>query len=97
MAKKWRQRTASSREKNSFQISYTSASSSVEKDCFVIYTADKARFAFLLSYLRNFVFQELLKISEEEFIRPPDRWTNHLATRFSFLGLSNQTGSTTNG
>ncbi|CAH8253871.1 unnamed protein product [Arabidopsis lyrata] len=45
----------------------TSSSTTVEKRCFVVYTADKARFVFPKSYLSNSVFQEVLKISEEEF------------------------------
>ncbi|ESQ33929.1 hypothetical protein EUTSA_v10009531mg, partial [Eutrema salsugineum] len=69
MAKKWQQRAALSRKRISFPRSITSASSSTaaEKGCFVVYTADKLRFAFPISYLSNSVFQELLKISEEEF------------------------------
>ncbi|KAG2303882.1 hypothetical protein Bca52824_032533 [Brassica carinata] len=60
------------RKRISFQRSSTSTSSStaVEKGCFVVYTADKARFAFPLSYLSNSIFQELFKISEEEFGLP---------------------------
>ncbi|KFK44782.1 hypothetical protein AALP_AA1G302400 [Arabis alpina] len=66
MAKKWQQRAALSRKRISFQRSSTTTSST-EKGCFVVYTADKARFTFPISYLSNSVFQELLKISEEEF------------------------------
>ncbi|XP_010478315.1 PREDICTED: auxin-responsive protein SAUR67-like [Camelina sativa] len=68
MAKKWQQRAALSRKRISFQrANTTSNSTAVEKGCFVAYTADKARFVFPISYLSNSVFQELLKISEEEF------------------------------
>ncbi|XP_010478305.1 PREDICTED: auxin-responsive protein SAUR66-like [Camelina sativa] len=70
MAKKWQQRAALSRKRISFQrstSSTTSRSISAEKGCFVVYTSDKIRFAFPISYLNNSVFQELLKISEEEF------------------------------
>ncbi|VVA92961.1 unnamed protein product [Arabis nemorensis] len=68
MAKKWQQRAALSRKRISFQrSSTTSSSTAAEKGCFVIYTTDKARFAFPISYLSNSVVQELLKISEEEF------------------------------
>ncbi|VVA92962.1 unnamed protein product [Arabis nemorensis] len=68
MAKKWQQRAALKRKRISFQRSITTTSSSaVEKGCFVVYTADEARFAFPISYLSHSVFQELLKISEEEF------------------------------
>ncbi|CAA7030650.1 unnamed protein product [Microthlaspi erraticum] len=73
MAKKWQQRAALSRKRISFQKSNTttsSSSASVEKGCFVVYTVDNIRFAFPLRYLSNSVFQELLKISEEEFGLP---------------------------
>ncbi|KAG2303886.1 hypothetical protein Bca52824_032537 [Brassica carinata] len=74
MVKKWQQRAALHRKRISFQRSSSSGSSStsVEKGCFVVYTADKARFAFPISYLSNSVFQELLKISEEEFGLPTE-------------------------
>ncbi|CAL9216681.1 unnamed protein product [Arabidopsis halleri] len=68
MAKKWQQRAALSRKRISFQRSSTATSSTAaEKGCFVVYTANKIRFAFPISYLSNSIFQELLKISEEEF------------------------------
>ncbi|CAH2034332.1 unnamed protein product [Thlaspi arvense] len=73
MAKKWQQRAALSRKRISFQRSRTASSSNVvEKGCFVVYTADRIRFAFPISYLSNSVFQELLKISEEEFGLPKE-------------------------
>ncbi|CAD5313993.1 unnamed protein product [Arabidopsis thaliana] len=74
MAKKWQQRAALHRKRISFQRSsvFTSSSSTVEKGCFVVYTADKIRFAFPISYLSNSVVQELLKISEEEFGLPTE-------------------------
>ncbi|CAH8353601.1 unnamed protein product [Eruca vesicaria subsp. sativa] len=74
MVKKWQQRAALHRKRISFQRSSSSGSSStsVEKGCFVVYTADRARFAFPISYLSNSVFQELLKISEEEFGLPTE-------------------------
>ncbi|KAM7250125.1 hypothetical protein ACFE04_022008 [Oxalis oulophora] len=40
--------------------------------CFVIYTADNKRFEVPLIYLNNFVFQELLKMSEHEYGLPRD-------------------------
>ncbi|CAE5958807.1 unnamed protein product [Arabidopsis arenosa] len=69
MARKWQQRAALKRKRISFQRSSitTSSPTAVEKGCFVVYTADKIRFAFPLSYLSNSIVQELLKISEEEF------------------------------
>ncbi|CAE5958805.1 unnamed protein product [Arabidopsis arenosa] len=74
MAKKWQQRAALSRKRISFQrsISTTSSSTAAEKGCFVVYTSDKIRFAFPISYLTNSVIQELLKISEEEFGIPTE-------------------------
>ncbi|CAA7030649.1 unnamed protein product [Microthlaspi erraticum] len=66
MAKKWQQRAVLSRKR----ISFHSSSTAVEKGCFVVYTVDNKRFAFPISYLRNSVFQELLKSSEEEFGLP---------------------------
>ncbi|MBA0734504.1 hypothetical protein Gogos_018408 [Gossypium gossypioides] len=38
-----------------------------DKGHFVVYTADKKRFMIPLSYLNNSIFQELFKMSEEEF------------------------------
>ncbi|KAF8075528.1 hypothetical protein N665_1089s0021 [Sinapis alba] len=70
MAKKWQQRAALHRRRISFHRSSTRSSTAVEKGCFVVYTTDQKRFAFPLRYLSNTVFQELLKISEEEFGLP---------------------------
>ncbi|ESQ33924.1 hypothetical protein EUTSA_v10009068mg [Eutrema salsugineum] len=73
MARKWQQRAALSRKRISFHRSSTSSkSTAVEKGCFVVYTADKIRFAFPISYLSNYVFQELLEIAEEEFGLPTE-------------------------
>ncbi|CAL9216663.1 unnamed protein product [Arabidopsis halleri] len=71
MFRKWQQRAALHRKRISFKKSNaTSSSTAVENGCFVVYTADNTRFAFPISYLSNYVFQELLKISEEEFGLP---------------------------
>ncbi|CAD5313999.1 unnamed protein product [Arabidopsis thaliana] len=69
MFRKWQQRAALHRKRISFQRSSTTTthSTTVEKGCFVVYTADNTRFAFPISYLSNSVIQELFKISEEEF------------------------------
>ncbi|CAH2034334.1 unnamed protein product [Thlaspi arvense] len=68
MAKKWQQRAALHRKRISFQrSSAATCSTAAEKGCFVVYTTDQIRLAFPISYLSNSVFQELLKISEEEF------------------------------
>ncbi|KAG2303883.1 hypothetical protein Bca4012_072000 [Brassica carinata] len=74
MVKKWQQRAALHRKRISFQRSNSggSSSTSLDKGCFVVYTADKARFTFPISYLSNSVFQVLLKISEEEFGLPTE-------------------------
>ncbi|XP_006305710.2 auxin-responsive protein SAUR63 [Capsella rubella] len=74
MAKKWQQRAALNRKRISLQRSSatTSSSTAVEKGCFVVYTADKIRFAFPISYLSNPIVQELLRISEEEFGLPTE-------------------------
>ncbi|ESQ33920.1 hypothetical protein EUTSA_v10009169mg [Eutrema salsugineum] len=53
-------------------ISEICSSTAAEKGCFVVYTADKLRFAFPISYLSNSVFQGLLKIAEEEFGLPTE-------------------------
>ncbi|KAL1218784.1 Auxin-responsive protein SAUR67 [Cardamine amara subsp. amara] len=75
MAKKWQQRAALKRKRISFprSNSTTTSSTASKKGCFVVYTADKMRFAFPISYLSNSIFQELLKISEEEFGLPTER------------------------
>ncbi|CAH8353604.1 unnamed protein product [Eruca vesicaria subsp. sativa] len=62
MARKWQQRAALHRKKGSHF-----------KDQVLLLTqlmVDKIRFAFPLKYPSNSVFQELLKISEEEFGLP---------------------------
>ncbi|AAG12621.1 putative small auxin-up RNA [Arabidopsis thaliana] len=69
MFRKWQQRAALHRKRISFQRPST-RSTTVEKGCFVVYTADNTRFAFPISYLSNSVFQEILEISEEEFGLP---------------------------
>ncbi|KAL1192559.1 Auxin-responsive protein SAUR66 [Cardamine amara subsp. amara] len=73
MDRKWQQRAALHRKRISFHpSSATTQSTALEKGCFVVYTADNIRFAFPISYLSSSVFQEVLKISEEEFGLPTD-------------------------
>ncbi|KAL1192569.1 Auxin-responsive protein SAUR64 [Cardamine amara subsp. amara] len=73
MARKWHKRAALHRKRISFhKSSATAQSTAIEKGCFVVYTADNTRSAFPISYLSNSVFQEVLKISEEEFGLPTD-------------------------
>jgi hypothetical protein len=63
MAKKW-QRIAANKRK---RISYPKAESSVanKEGHFVVYTTDNKRFVVPLEYLRQNVFRELLRTSEE--------------------------------
>ncbi|GKV51943.1 hypothetical protein SLEP1_g58556 [Rubroshorea leprosula] len=42
------------------------------KGHFVVYTMDERRFLFPLAYLRTNIFQELFRLSEEEFGLPRD-------------------------
>ncbi|MBA0683102.1 hypothetical protein Goari_024778 [Gossypium aridum] len=64
MARKWQKLAAIGRRRIT--------SSLVDKGHFVIYTIDQKRFVIPLAYLRNTIFVELLKISEEEFGLPSD-------------------------
>ncbi|PRQ50120.1 putative small auxin-up RNA [Rosa chinensis] len=47
-------------------------STTANKGTFVIYTLDQRRFVLPLSFLCNYIFQELFKMSEEEFGIPSD-------------------------
>ncbi|TYG81213.1 hypothetical protein ES288_D02G281100v1, partial [Gossypium darwinii] len=64
MARKWQKLAAIGRRRIT--------SSLVDKGHFVIYTTDKKRFVIPLAFLRNTIFVELLKMSEEEFGLPSD-------------------------
>ncbi|MBA0829140.1 hypothetical protein Goarm_013761 [Gossypium armourianum] len=64
MARKWQKLAAIGRRRIT--------SSLVDKGHFVIYTIDQKRFVIPLAYLRNTIFVELLKMSEEEFGLPSD-------------------------
>ncbi|MBA0586800.1 hypothetical protein Gorai_017524 [Gossypium raimondii] len=64
MARKWQKLDAIGRRRIT--------SSLVDKGHFVIYTIDQKRFVIPLAYLRNTIFVELLKMSEEEFGLPSD-------------------------
>lgn len=65
MAKKWRRLAATTRRK----ISLTKA---VNKGSFVVYSSDQRRFVLLIMFLKDEIFIELLKLSEEEFGIPRD-------------------------
>ncbi|KAK3206786.1 hypothetical protein Dsin_020832 [Dipteronia sinensis] len=54
-----------------------SKASLAEKGHFVIYTFDQKRFVIPLAYLNNDIFQELLKLFEEEFGLSSDE-TNYI-------------------
>ncbi|KAK6240675.1 hypothetical protein SCA6_006064 [Theobroma cacao] len=81
MARKWQKTAAIGRKritsartnyKKMAAVSHSKQSSVVEKGYFVIYTIDERRFVIPLAFLRNSIFQELLKMSEEEFGLPSD-------------------------
>ncbi|XP_010549435.1 PREDICTED: auxin-responsive protein SAUR67-like [Tarenaya hassleriana] len=65
MARKWQQRAVLRRKRIA-----SARSSAVERGCFVVYTSDKRRFALPITYLTESIFQELLKMSEDEFGLP---------------------------
>ncbi|TYH26409.1 hypothetical protein ES288_A03G250300v1 [Gossypium darwinii] len=64
MARKWKKLSVIGRRRIT--------SSLVDNGHFVIYTIDQKRFVIPLAYLRNTIFMELLKMSEEEFGLPSD-------------------------
>ncbi|XP_049380270.1 auxin-responsive protein SAUR68-like [Solanum stenotomum] len=77
MARKWQKFAAKQRKRISFPRNgsdadscSTSSSSIVEKEHFVVYTADQVRFVIPLVYLENEIIRQLLKMSEEEFGLP---------------------------
>ncbi|KAK3231208.1 hypothetical protein Dsin_003089 [Dipteronia sinensis] len=68
MARKW-QRVASIGRKR-ISVPKVDTSAVADKGHFVVYTSDGRRFAFPISYLSNHIFQEFLRMSEEEFGLP---------------------------
>ena len=77
MARKWQMFAAMQRKRISFprngsdvERCSTFSSSIVEKNHFVVYTIDQARFVVPLAYLENEVIKKLLSMSEEEFGLP---------------------------
>ncbi|KAK0580319.1 hypothetical protein LWI29_000617 [Acer saccharum] len=70
LARKW-QRVAALRRKRiplpGLNASSAAAAPVADKGHFVVYTADQRRFVLPISYLSNQIFQELLRMSEEEF------------------------------
>ncbi|XP_030461339.1 auxin-responsive protein SAUR64-like [Syzygium oleosum] len=70
VARKWEISAASSRKRIALagaRVESNSNSSVAEKGHFVIYTADGSRFMVPLQCLSSNIFQELFKMSEEEF------------------------------
>ncbi|KAF8027676.1 hypothetical protein BT93_E0553 [Corymbia citriodora subsp. variegata] len=70
MARKWEISVASSRKRIGLtgdREVLKSTSSLTEKGHFVIYTADRSHFTVPLQCLSSNIFQELFKMSEEEF------------------------------
>ncbi|KAK6921304.1 LOW QUALITY PROTEIN: Small auxin-up RNA [Dillenia turbinata] len=80
MARKWQKRAASGRKRISFpridsrsqdlDECSTSSDISLSNGHFVVYTIDRRRFVLPLSHLNNYIFAELLRMSEEEFGLP---------------------------
>ncbi|XP_030461338.1 auxin-responsive protein SAUR68-like [Syzygium oleosum] len=70
MARKWEISEVSNRKRSALAgaiVQLTSPSSVTEKGHFVIYTGDGSRFTVPLQCLSSHIFQELFKMSEEEF------------------------------
>ncbi|TYH31774.1 hypothetical protein ES288_A01G199000v1 [Gossypium darwinii] len=76
MERKWRKMAAIGRKtitspgstrRKVAEKDHSSESSVGDKGHFVVYTADKKLYVIPLSYLNNSIFQELFKMSEEEF------------------------------
>ena len=71
LARKWQRVAALRRKRISLPgLNTSSAALVVDKGHFVVYTADQRRFVLPISYLSNQIFQELLRMSEEEFGLP---------------------------
>ncbi|KAK3011026.1 hypothetical protein RJ639_011930 [Escallonia herrerae] len=69
MARKWQKVVAIRRKR----ISLSGSSASVtDKGHFVVYSTDRKRYLFPLVCLDNYIFKELLKVSEEEYRLPTD-------------------------
>ncbi|XP_031380426.1 auxin-responsive protein SAUR68-like [Punica granatum] len=70
MARKWQKEAVSSRRITSLPSAHENSNDMpfvADKGHFVVYTADRRRFMVPLSYLQNNIFQELFKMSEDEF------------------------------
>ncbi|KAH7663637.1 Small auxin-up RNA protein [Dioscorea alata] len=78
MMRKWQKVAAFGRKITSprvnehYDFNSCSTSSVAEKAHFNVYTIDRKLFMISLAYLKNVVFTELLKLSEEEFVLPGD-------------------------
>ncbi|CAA3005090.1 auxin-responsive SAUR68-like [Olea europaea subsp. europaea] len=79
MARKWQRLAAMGRKqltvpgKNEYEEASTGSHSSnslAKKGQFIVYTDDKKRYAFPITYLNNYILRELLIMSEEEFGLP---------------------------
>ncbi|KAK1571905.1 hypothetical protein Q3G72_024707 [Acer saccharum] len=69
MARKW-QKVAALRRKRISLPGFNTSVTVADKGHFVVYTTDGRRFTFPISYLINHIFQQLLKMSEEEYGLP---------------------------
>lgn len=70
MARKWKKMAGIGRRMISFPVLISRRVA--DKGHFVVYTADKKRFVVPLAYLSSKIFQELFRMSEEEFGLPRD-------------------------
>ncbi|KAL5984139.1 hypothetical protein ACLOJK_018241 [Asimina triloba] len=78
MARKWHKLAAMGRKRISLSITNripnhkTCRKPATSKGSFVVYTTDGGRFSFPLAYLGSPIFEELLKMSEDEYGLPSD-------------------------
>ena len=70
MARKWRKMAGIGRRR--ILLPKQAGMRVADKGHFVVYSAERRRFVVPLAYLSSHIFQELLKMSEEEFGLPRD-------------------------
>ncbi|KAL5803641.1 hypothetical protein ACOSQ4_031946 [Xanthoceras sorbifolium] len=71
MAKKWQKLAGRNQKRVLFPRNNGDVDAEMaDEGHFVVYTTDRRRFTFPISYLSNYIFLELLRMSEEEFGLP---------------------------
>ncbi|KAL2459922.1 Auxin-responsive protein SAUR68 [Abeliophyllum distichum] len=92
MARKWQNLAALQRKritipgKNDEAGNICSHSSSLaEKGHFIVYTADKKRYAFTIVYLKNYILRELLKMSEKRLDYQVMDQSHYLVTPYLWI------------